>query len=760
MRFRLVTSFQLLSGLAVSGIFEITEGMSVVAQGRVKLCDDDKMTNIEPPAREDNLRLSEAEFFKEMRLRGYNHKDLFRTITECRYDGMDAQIKWKNNWMAFLDCLLQVQVLMRDTRMLVLPTKFRKMIINPKVQRQLLSQSPEELIRCVVCPFQRIIRAGGAEIHDFEGIAVNRRRPIDPILEIYKFVPHSPEHSMTQIDIAKICAQLLLENTQTSRVLTVEVDANDGKSPLSESIFQAVSDLPLVAADTNYLTKSNLEMSKVNVADKDLSEFNEVNIIIKSQCLDDLDFLEAAKSRMHSSGFIIAREPKGKAVPSTLPDGFQLIASIYHEDEQIILLQLKLNELLNPDKIIRITRNPEDWLEPLKQAVTSGSTLIYSQGDVTSGILGLYNCLKRELSTSSKVTCMFIDDDSAPPFDVNLPFYKTQIQQGLAVNVLRGGNWGTFRHLKFTEDNTFEPRKNHVYVDCLIKGDMSTLHWLEGNIRSEAKKADAKTVQVKCSALNFRDVMQSSGKIQFSHLNRLQQQILLGHEFAGIKDGKRVMGLCERGAFSNYFNDGDSEMWEIPDEWTMEEATTVPLCYVTVFTAFFIKTQIKAGESVLIHAGSGGVGLAALHIVFHYGLEVFTTVSSQEKRDFLLKEFPKLKPENIGNSRDTSFEQMIHINTKGKGVNYVLNSLSKDKLLASLRCLTEKGAFLEIGKFDIMNKSKIDLSFLAKEISIQAIFIDTIEGKVKDVSRFPSLVVTFRSLNFSSRNSVKSSFTT
>jgi fatty acid synthase, animal type len=181
---------------------------------------------------------------------------------------------------------------------------------------------------------------------------------------------------------------------------------------------------------------------------------------------------------------------------------------------------------------------------------------------------------------------------------------------------------------------------------------------------------------------------------------------------------------------------------------------------VTVFTAFFIKTQIKAGESVLIHAGSGGVGLAALHIVFHYGLEVFTTVSSQEKRDFLLKEFPKLKPENIGNSRDTSFEQMIHINTKGKGVNYVLNSLSEDKLLASLRCLTEKGAFLEIGKFDIMNKSKIDLSFLAKEISIQAIFIDTIEGKVKDVSRFPSIVVTFRLRNFSFRNSVKSSFTT
>lgn len=115
--------------------------------------------------------------------------------------------------------------------------------------------------------------------------------------------------------------------------------------------------------------------------------------------------------------------------------------------------------------------------------------------------------------------------------------------------------------------------------------------------------------------------------------------------------------------------------------------------------------------------------MAALYVAFHYGLEVYTTVSTEEKKNFLLQEFPLLKAENIGNSRDTSFEQMISINTKGKGVDYVLNSLAEEKLLASLRCVANNGTFIEIGKFDIINRTKVDMSYLAKGITIKTVFI-------------------------------------
>lgn len=82
--------------------------------------------------------------------------------------------------------------------------------------------------------------------------------------------------------------------------------------------------------------------------------------------------------------------------------------------------------------------------------------------------------------------------------------------------------------------------------------------------------------------------------------------------------------------------------------------------------------------------------------------------------------------ENIGNSRDCSFEQMIMRRTKGRGVNFVLNSLSDDKLLASVRCLSRGGTFLEIGKFDIMNNSSLGMSAFEREITFRAVFADNL----------------------------------
>lgn len=80
--------------------------------------------------------------------------------------------------------------------------------------------------------------------------------------------------------------------------------------------------------------------------------------------------------------------------------------------------------------------------------------------------------------------------------------------------------------------------------------------------------------------------------------------------------------------------------------------------------------------------------------------------------------------ENIGNSRDCSFEYMIQKQTKNKGVDYVLNSLAEEKLAASVRCLGKNGTFLEIGKFDIMNNSKLDMSPFANEIMFRSIYAD------------------------------------
>ena len=76
--------------------------------------------------------------------------------------------------------------------------------------------------------------------------------------------------------------------------------------------------------------------------------------------------------------------------------------------------------------------------------------------------------------------CVFILDETAPDFDPTLPFYKQQLNKGLAVNIYRRGEWGSYRHIKL--ENEANTLVNHAYVNVLQRGDLSTLRWLEGNI--------------------------------------------------------------------------------------------------------------------------------------------------------------------------------------------------------------------------------------------------------------------------------------
>ena len=118
----------------------------------------------------------------------------------------------------------------------------------------------------------------------------------------------------------------------------------------------------------------------------------------------------------------------------------------------------------------------------------------------------------------------------------------------------------------------------------------------------------------------------------------------------------------------------------MPESWSLEEAASVPVVYCTAYYSLVSRGRLRRGESVLIHSGSGGVGQAAISISLSLGCEVFTTVGSQLKVDFLMSKFPELSRDHILYSRSVKFEEDILNMTKSKGVNVVLNSLSGDKL--------------------------------------------------------------------------------
>lgn len=229
--------------------------------------------------------------------------------------------------------------------------------------------------------------------------------------------------------------------------------------------------------------------------------------------------------------------------------------------------------------------------------------------------------------------------------------------------------------------------------------------------------------------LNFRDIMLASGKLPPDALpgDLAGQDCILGLEFSGRDtSGKRVMGMVAARSLATTVLADPGFMWEVPENWSLEEASTVPVAYATSYYALVVRGRMQKGDSVLIHAGTGGVGQAAISIALSMGCTVFTTVGTTQKRDFLKKRFPQLTDEFIGNSRDTSFEQLVLKKTEGRGVDLVLNSLAEEKLQASVRCLARHGRFLEIGKVDFSNNNPLGMSFFLKNITFHGILLDAL----------------------------------
>ncbi|KAL1414008.1 hypothetical protein MTO96_030748 [Rhipicephalus appendiculatus] len=223
--------------------------------------------------------------------------------------------------------------------------------------------------------------------------------------------------------------------------------------------------------------------------------------------------------------------------------------------------------------------------------------------------------------------------------------------------------------------------------------------------------------------------MLASGKVNLDTArgDNVTGDAFLGMEYSGRdRNGRRVMGGVTGQSIASFLVADPDMQWEIPEAWTMEDAATVPVAYSTAYYALIVRGAMKPGESVLIHSGSGGVGQAAIAIALSMGCTVFTTVGSQEKKDFLKRRFPELQDRNFSNTRDLSFEEHVMCETEGRGVNLVLNSLAGDKLLASVRCLATHGRFLEIGKFDLFEDKSLGLSVFLQDVSFHGVMLDSL----------------------------------
>lgn len=460
----------------------------------------------------------------------------------------------------------------------------------------------------------------------------------------------------------------------------------------------------------------------------------------------------------------------------------QLIGEKTDKSGCILLLFRKLDDKikLEEQNFIHIEHGKHcSWLEPLKKLLNdikdksasdsiNKNVWLLANDKYFNGVVGMVNCLRKEpggerlrfildqrprssfklshkeiefekiikpekegeeekrelLKSNSFIELSSIEQDSQL---VNL------IKQDLIYNCIDlDGRHGSFRH--FTISELLENQKintTSAHINVATRGDLSSFRWYEAPYKYEEESEYKKMINIYYSSLNFRDIMLASGRLPLDALpvSIALSDCILGLEFSGrTREGKRIAGMLGgRGiATEALYEEDQSISFEIPDTMSLEEGATIPVVYATVVMALQHRGRFAKGESILIHSGSGGVGQAAIRLCLYQGLTVYTTVGNQEKRDFLKEEFPQLTDAHIFNSRDCSFETDVMRATNGRGVDLVLNSLSEDKLQASVRCLADGGRFLEIGKYDMALNNPVELMLLDTNKTFHGILLDSL----------------------------------
>ncbi|MFI4954278.1 MAG: SDR family NAD(P)-dependent oxidoreductase [Gammaproteobacteria bacterium] len=197
----------------------------------------------------------------------------------------------------------------------------------------------------------------------------------------------------------------------------------------------------------------------------------------------------------------------------------------------------------------------------------------------------------------------------------------------------------------------------------------------------------------------------------------------IGEEVTKYHVGDEVLGLVSGGFASEVITD-ERIIIHKPQDLSFNEASAIPVVFLTAYYSLITLAKLQAGETVLIHAGTGGVGLAAIQIAQYCKANIIATVGSAEKRDYLTA----LGIEHVLDSRSLTYREAIRDITQQRGVDVVLNSLSgKGFIEATLDCIVAQGRFIEIGKRDIWSAEEVSIK--RPEVTYYTVALDAMSAE-------------------------------
>ncbi|CZR44814.1 putative polyketide synthase [Fusarium proliferatum ET1] len=229
-------------------------------------------------------------------------------------------------------------------------------------------------------------------------------------------------------------------------------------------------------------------------------------------------------------------------------------------------------------------------------------------------------------------------------------------------------------------------------------------------------------VDVRAISLNAKDVYTMSGRVDTRNMTTAFDfsglVTSVGPDVSHVAVGDRVVASAPHHLGTSVrVPAGCAHKMTSEEEFTVMPSMMV--IYPTALYALNDRAYLRAGESILIHAGSGGLGIAAITLARRIGATVYTTVGSDVKREYLINEL-SVPSSHIFNSRDSTFVQGIMNATGGRGVDVILNSLVGDLMHDSWRCLADFGRFVEVGKRELVDAGRLDMSMFLRNATFTA----------------------------------------
>ncbi|XP_052739229.1 fatty acid synthase-like [Bicyclus anynana] len=657
------------------GRFEVLHDNVKVATGFVVGEIDTEITNVKEEDKSENvMEFKSNDVYQLLYARDYTYSNQFRSIYNADISFTKANLIWQDNWVTLIDGMIQLNTLRRLHESVSQLSFIRTIKID--VDDHLSNKTSIEntfVLPAYVSDLTDSTRCGGVlmEQMQFHDLPILNKEKIT--FKTLQFVPHCSTNQINETSAIYVFLQILAENLNKRIINIVEVIEYKGQNRY-KNIQQIIHDIPKIQVNFSQICRDDLTKMP-----DDFLEGCDV-LLITNLAADD-NICQLLHKLLRRDAYLINREECAELTiirPSLL---YRNMCA-----HTIGSLRLELNV----------------W-QPSDVTAGTSAVTVFSQADLTKLyaqlstlpprhnliiltskplLTGIKDLIKERRNKDNRKINVLIN--SHEMFDEQC-LNKVQFTD-FAINILEKGTWGGEYYLPIQQKSI---TGREMALEMKRLGDIESLHWTEVS----DTKHEGISVKVQYMGLNdayVKKVLKVAVSGNNTDNNRIE------YDFSGTTEKKvRVMGIAQEQSISTSVKAKPELVWPVPDHWTLEDAATVPLAYCMAFYCLCFRSRLYRGNSILVHGGAGALGQAVISIALAHGCDIYTTVSNTKKKQFLLKLFPELKADQIGNSRDCTFKDMVLRGTKGNGCNIVISCVSGEQRTASLYCCSPFGFIVD-----------------------------------------------------------------